>query len=215
MTEYTFRTATPEDAAALLEIYRPYVEETAITFEYDVPSEEEFARRIRTVLRKYPYIIAEAEGKITGYAYVSRFHERKAYDWLVETSVYVARDFRGKGAGSALYARLRGNPEGYEYRQPRSLYRLHRRRGRNADKRQHAFPRSAGLSPDGTFFPVRLQVSAMVRHGLDGKDHRAASDPDASGPFFRRSERPIRTLIPARTRWKKPDGKTKRCPEEN
>ena len=104
--EYTFRTATPEDAAALLEIYRPYVEETAITFEYDVPSEEEFARRIRTVLRQYPYIIAEAEGKITGYAYVSRFHERKAYDWLVETSVYVARDFRGKGAGSALYARL-------------------------------------------------------------------------------------------------------------
>ena len=80
MTEYTFRTATPEDAAALLEIYRPYVEETAITFEYDVPSEEEFARRIRTVLRQYPYIIAEAEGKITGYAYVSRFHERKAYD---------------------------------------------------------------------------------------------------------------------------------------
>ena len=81
--EFRFRAAVPEDAAALLEIYRPYVEETAITFEYDVPSEEEFARRIRSVLRSYPYLVAEADGRIAGYAYVSRFHDREAYDWAV------------------------------------------------------------------------------------------------------------------------------------
>ena len=104
--EFRFRAAVPEDAAALLEIYRPYVEETAITFEYDVPSEEEFARRIRSVLRSYPYLVAEADGRIAGYAYVSRFHDREAYDWAVETSVYVARDFRGRGTGTALYGKL-------------------------------------------------------------------------------------------------------------
>ncbi len=106
MTDYKFKAAAPEDAAALLEIYSPYVRETAITFEYDVPSEEEFAGRIRSILQRYPYIIAETGGKIAGYAYVSPFNSRPAYDWAVETSVYVARDFRGKGAGSALYAKL-------------------------------------------------------------------------------------------------------------
>ena len=70
MTDYKFKAAAPEDAAALLEIYSPYVRETAITFEYDVPSEEEFAGRIRSILQRYPYIIAETGGKIAGYAYL-------------------------------------------------------------------------------------------------------------------------------------------------
>ena len=79
------RVATVEDAAQLLEIYRPYVEQTAITFEYEVPSVEEFRHRIATVLARYPYLVYEQDGKIFGYAYVGPFHERAAYDWAVET----------------------------------------------------------------------------------------------------------------------------------
>lgn len=104
--EIKIRTAAVQDAADLLMIYAPYVEHTAITFEYEVPEEKEFAERIRETLLRYPYIVAECAGKIAGYGYVSRFHDREAYDWTVETSVYVAADFRGSGIGSALYKKL-------------------------------------------------------------------------------------------------------------
>lgn len=74
------RPASPEDAEALLEIYAPYVRETAITFEYDVPSPEAFRRRIENTLKRYPYLVAEAEGALLGYAYAGPFHTRAAYD---------------------------------------------------------------------------------------------------------------------------------------
>ena len=161
MGERTFRVARPEDAEALLAIYAPYVEETAITFEYEVPSVEAFRARIAHTLATYPYIVAveEQEGNagtgrvdgasascldraeanagtahvdgasvssapasgagagdvtgthrtsehIIGYAYVGRLHERAAYDWSVETSIYVDRRARKHGLGRQLYERL-------------------------------------------------------------------------------------------------------------
>ena len=102
----TLRMATEADAPALLDIYRPYVENTAITFEYDVPSAEEFAERIRHTLKRYPYLVAQRAGEIIGYAYVSPFKERAAYGWAVETSVYVRRGLTGTGCGKALYMAL-------------------------------------------------------------------------------------------------------------
>ena len=100
------RLAKPLDAAALLAIYAPYVENTAITFEYDVPTVEDFANRIEKTLKKYPYLVAEEEGAILGYAYASTYYARAAYDWAVELSVYVSQDARGKGVGSKLYDKL-------------------------------------------------------------------------------------------------------------
>lgn len=102
----TTRTAAPADAKALLAIYTPYVEQTAITFEYDVPTLEEFTSRIQTTLRKFPYIIAEEDNEILGYAYASPFKERAAYGWSVETSIYVKQNQRQKGIGRLLYDRL-------------------------------------------------------------------------------------------------------------
>ena len=96
------RIATPEDAGALVEIYRPYVENTSITFEYEVPSVSEFETRIRTTLKKYPYLVAEENGEALGYAYVSAFKGRSAYDWSVETSIYVKQGFGKKGIGKQL-----------------------------------------------------------------------------------------------------------------
>jgi len=101
-----FRLARPDDAAALLAIYKPYVEKTAITFEYDVPSLEDFEERIKTISADFPYLVAEEEGRILGYAYAGRYRERKAYDWVVELSIYLDENARGKGLGKALYERL-------------------------------------------------------------------------------------------------------------
>lgn len=100
------RPAVPEDAAALLEIYAPYVERTAVTFEYDVPSVEDFAGRVARTLERYPYLAAEAEGRILGYACAGPFKERAAYGWAVETSVYVREDERRRGIGRRLYEAL-------------------------------------------------------------------------------------------------------------
>lgn len=104
--EVTIRKATPEDARKLLEIYTPYVEHTAITFEYDVPSVEEFTGRIRTTLEKYPYIVAEINGEIMGYAYTGALKGRAAYDWAVETTVYVKEGCHRNGVGKKLYMAL-------------------------------------------------------------------------------------------------------------
>ncbi|MPM46637.1 Phosphinothricin N-acetyltransferase [bioreactor metagenome] len=100
------RVATPEDAEALLRIYAPYVEKTAITFEYDVPTAREFAGRIEKTLKRYPYLVAEEGGQVLGYAYAGPFHERAAYDWAVETTVYIARNAKRRGLGKRLYDAL-------------------------------------------------------------------------------------------------------------
>ena len=105
--DINIRTATVEDAAEILKIYAPYVENTAISFEYDVPSLEEFKGRIENTLEKYPYLVATDEGgAILGYAYCGPFKTRAAYDWAVETTIYLRDDAKGKGVGRALYSRL-------------------------------------------------------------------------------------------------------------
>lgn len=105
-TSIIIRMANPADAQALLNIYAPYVINTAITFEYDVPSVEEFASRIAHTLEKYPYLIAEEGGNILGYAYASPFHDRPAYDWAVETSIYVDQNIKHRGIGRKLHDAL-------------------------------------------------------------------------------------------------------------
>lgn len=100
------RLATPSDAATLLAIYAPYVENTAITFEYEVPTIEDFANRIEKTLERYPYLVAEEDGVVLGYAYASTYYARAAYDWAVELSIYVSQDARGKVVGSKLYDEL-------------------------------------------------------------------------------------------------------------
>lgn len=105
-TTITIRTATPADAPALLAIYAPYITDTAVSFEYDVPSVEEFANRIRGTLKKYPYLVAEVDGQIVGYCYVGILHGRQAYDWSVETSIYIDQNCKRMGIGRKLHDAL-------------------------------------------------------------------------------------------------------------
>ena len=99
----TLRIARPDDAAALLTIYAPYVERTAISYEYTVPTVEDFGARIAHTLQKYPYIAAERGGELVGYAYTGAFHPRAAYEHCAETSIYIRRDCHGLGLGRRLY----------------------------------------------------------------------------------------------------------------
>jgi phosphinothricin acetyltransferase len=98
---------TTDDAGNLLDIYAYYVRETAVSFEYDVPSIGEFKKRIADITAKYPYIKAvNDDGVIVGYAYANTFKDRAAYDWSVETTVYIRNDLRRKGVGKLLYGAL-------------------------------------------------------------------------------------------------------------
>lgn len=103
----TIYDVTVDDAEEILNIYAHYVEETAISFEYEVPSLEEFMGRIRNISSKYPYIKAVGDdGKILGYAYATSFKARAAYDWSVESTIYMDKSCRGKGLGKMLYLEL-------------------------------------------------------------------------------------------------------------
>nr|WP_187115148.1 GNAT family N-acetyltransferase [Clostridium tyrobutyricum] len=106
MTNITIRMATKADAKEILDIYVPYVNNTAISFEYDVPSVEEFTDRIINISKQYPYIVAIDSNRIIGYAYASSFNKRVAYDWAVETTIYLRQNCRGKGIGKKLYLAL-------------------------------------------------------------------------------------------------------------
>ena len=100
------RDARLEDAERLVEIYSYYVLNTAVSFEYKVPTVEEFKERIRKVKAKFPYLVCEKDGVIAGYVYASAYSEREAYSWTVSTSIYVDKDFRRQGIGSFLYENL-------------------------------------------------------------------------------------------------------------
>ena len=106
MSDITIRKAAVSDAEELLDIYSYYVKNTAITFEYEVPSPYEFAGRIRDITKRYPYIVAESNRKIIGYAYAHEFIARKAYDWSAEVTIYIDHNKRKTGVGRLLYNEL-------------------------------------------------------------------------------------------------------------
>lgn len=147
------RFATPADAPAILDIYGPYITGSTITFEYDVPTVAEFTERIRTIQQQLPYLVAEVDGKLLGYAYASRHRDRIAYQWSADTSVYVHPDGHRKGVARQLYT---------------TLFDLLRRQGYyNAyagitlpNVPSEAFHRSFGFEPVGVYAHVGYKFGA-------------------------------------------------------
>jgi len=103
---WTIRAATEADAAACAAIYAPYVTETAITFEIEPPDVTEMSQRIATAAASHAWLVLEDAGVVAGYAYGRPFHQRAAYRWACETSIYLDIHRRRTGAGRALYAAL-------------------------------------------------------------------------------------------------------------
>lgn len=104
--ELNIRLATADDATVLWEIYCPYVHTMAVTFEIVPPTKEEYRFRVENVLVNYPFLVAERDGEIIGFAYASSFRPRKGYIHAIETSIYMRMDRRGGGAGKRLYEAL-------------------------------------------------------------------------------------------------------------
>ena len=100
------RVATESDVPEILAIYAPYIQNTTITFEYQVPSEEAFLERFRKITVQFPWLVWEEDGKILGYAYGSAPFERDAYRWCAEDSVYLRPEAQGRGIGTKLCAAL-------------------------------------------------------------------------------------------------------------
>ena len=104
--EVKIRIACTDDAENLLKIYSPYIEKTAITFEYTAPTAEEFRERIEKTLLRFPYLVAEIGKKTVGYAYAGYYIPRTACDHACEVSIYLDESFRGTGVGAMLYGKL-------------------------------------------------------------------------------------------------------------
>lgn len=102
----SIRLVEETDAEAMLGIYAPIVRDTPISFETTVPSANEFRERIRTILHRFPWIVCDINGHVAGYAYATTFRTRAAYQWTVETTVYVHPAHRRRGVGTGLYATL-------------------------------------------------------------------------------------------------------------
>ena len=100
------RPVTVGDAEAIAAIYRPYVTDTVITFELDPPDAEEMRARIERITPTHPWLVAEVDGAVMGYAYGSSYRTRAAYRWVAETGIYVADAARGRRIGTPLYQAL-------------------------------------------------------------------------------------------------------------
>ena len=117
----SIRIATEKDLPAMLEIYRPYVENTTYSFEYDVPCLNTFTRRFYEHISQFPWLVWEEEGQILGYAYAGAPWERAAYRWCAEVSIYLTPRAHGRGIGRQLYARLEEILKAQDYRRVYAL----------------------------------------------------------------------------------------------
>ena len=100
------RSVTATDAAALCAIYNPYVLETVISFEQAPVTPADMAARIRDYTAQYPWWVAEVDGKVVAYAYATRWRARAAYDGTLESTIYVAQAYTGRGIAKPLYLQL-------------------------------------------------------------------------------------------------------------
>lgn len=106
MNNYTIRLSTPDDAEAALNVYAPHVRHTGISFEYEVPTVEDFKKKIEKITAQYPWLVCECDGEIAGYAYGSTHRDRMGYQWSPEVTVYLDERFHRRGIARRLYTAL-------------------------------------------------------------------------------------------------------------
>ena len=140
-----------EDAEELLSIYAPYVRDTAVSFEYDVPSLSEFQNRIRNISSILPYIKAVEKNEILGYAYANKFKSRKAYDWSVEVTIYVRKDSRRLGVGKLLYHALENCLQHIGVLNMNACIAIPRGEDEHLSNDSYNFHKKMGFSHVGTF----------------------------------------------------------------
>ncbi len=113
------RLVTVEDAESILDIYAPYVSNTSVTFEYEAPTLDEMQNRIANISKRLPYLVCEQNGNIIGYTFATKHRERAAYNWSVESSIYIFSNFHRKKVATALYNCL------FEFLQRQGYYNVY------------------------------------------------------------------------------------------
>lgn len=177
MSDLRLRVAAPDDAAAVADVYRPYVEDSAVTFEETPPNDTAVSDRIETKLETHPWFVAERDGRAVGYAYASPLRDRPAYRWTAELSVYVDRERRGEGAGSALYRALLATLERQGFESAYGVVTL-------PNPESVGFHESFGFERVGLFPEVGYKLGewhdvAWYERGLGER----SGDPDDPTPF--------------------------------
>jgi L-amino acid N-acyltransferase YncA len=149
MSDLRIRPAAPGDVASITAIYADAVEHGTATFEIERPDEAEMGRRQQALLGKgFPYLVAEAAGTVVGYAYAGPYRDRRAYDWCVEDSIYIAPEFHRKGIGRLLLTRLVTETEALGFRQMLGVI------GDSANTASVAVHAAVGFRMIGTFQSV-------------------------------------------------------------
>lgn len=149
------RVAATEDAEEIRAVYAPYVINTAVSFEYDVPTIEEFKMRIDNTLKNHPYLVAIENDSIVGYTYASSFHSREAYKHSAELSVYIKEEERRKGIGQMLYLKLE------EMLSKQNVYLVHACVSVPEGKDEH-------LTNDSEQFHKKMGFKTVGKHELCG-----------------------------------------------
>ncbi len=171
-SDSTVRAANPDEAAGCTAIYRPYVENTAITFEVEVPTVAEMAARIEAARATHDWLVAEdAAGEVIGYAYAHAFNPRAAYQWSAETSIYVDVRYHRSGAGRKLYTQLLRRLADRGYR--RALAGI-----TQPNESSNAFHRSFGFRDAGLYRRVGWKRESWHDVAWMQRDLSATASPD-------------------------------------
>ena len=193
MQDITIRNASLADAPRILEIYAWYVEHTVITFEYDVPSLEEFEGRMRRTMQKYPYLVIERDGRVEGYAYAGSFVGRAAYDWACELTIYLDHDARKHGMGRALYEALADRLKAMGMEEVAEEMGVHVSTVSRACRDKYLLCKwgmkelraffSAGVPAEGGAFPDGAGAEAVASGAVQELMRRLIAEEDSSRPL--------------------------------
>lgn len=166
------RPATAADSPAIAEIYRPFCEDSCVSFETSAPGAREIAARIETLQQRFPWLVEDIGGKVAGYAYACAHRERAAYRWAVEVTVYVHEDHRKKGVGRRLYVELfeRLSKQGY-YRACAGIV--------VPNPASQAFHESLGFTLVGIYRKIGYKLGAWRDVGWWQRDLRGLDEPPA------------------------------------
>lgn len=186
------RLAAMADSGAILKIYAPFITDTAVSFETEVPAEDAFAQRVNAIREQYPYLVDQVDGEIVGFAYASRHRQRSAYRYDVDCSIYVLPRFHGTGAAHRLYGCLFELLEELGYYNAYAAYTV-------PNEQSMRFHLKFGFSPIGTFHKTGYKFGSW--HDVTWLEKHICSSREAPARIRSVGELPEAQLQEICSRW--------------
>ena len=178
-------------------LFSYYVKHTAVSFDYEVPSLLEFTEKMRDIKKRYPYLVVEEDGEVRGYAYAAVFKERVAYDWSVETTIYLNPDYKGRGYGKALYEKLEELLKKQNIQNMNACIACIDVEDEYLTNDSPRFHHHMGFQMVGKFHKSGCKIRKMVRYDMDGKDNGIIENPRFQSVLLQKSECYKKIVIPS------------------